>query len=135
MKRKPDSDIDLMTWGPSFERAAWLANMLHIADKKKIADPTDADIEEMREAIGGDPTFEKLSEGNKTLLFCAMLTMRQRLQIYDKLVKFEEEEPGPLLSLLTRMVATIPNYHGLLTVAADEMSEIDGITVHEAWRK
>ena len=135
MKRKPDSDIDLMARGPSFERAAWLANMARMADRKEIADPTDDDIQEMRKAIGDDPTFEKLSDANKTLLFCAMLAIRQRLQIYDELVKFEEEEPGPLLSALTRMVATIPNYHGLLSVAADEMSEIGGTTVHEAWRK
>ena len=135
MKRKPDRDIDLMARGPSFERAAWLANMLRMADRKEIADPTDDDIQEMREAIGDDPTFEKLLDGNKTLLFCAMLTIRQRLQIYDELVKFEEEEPGPLLSALTGMVATIPNYHGLLSVAADEMSEIRGTTVDEAWRK
>ncbi len=33
------------------------------------------------------------------------------------------------------MVETIPNYHGLLSVAADEMSEIRGTTVGEAWRK
>ena len=129
MKRKPDRDIDLMARGPSFERAAWLGNMLRMADRKEIADPTDDDIQEMREAIGDDPTFEKLSDANKTLLFSAMLTIRQRLQIYDELVKFEEEEPGPLLSALTGIVATIPNYHGLLSVAADEMSEIRGITV------
>ena len=134
MKRKPDSDL-LARLGPSFERAAWLANMARMADKKEIADPTDDDIQEMREAIGDDPTFEKLSDANKTLLFCAMLAIRQRLQIYDELVKFEEEKPGPLLSALTRMVATIPNYHGLLSVAADEISEIRGTTVGEAWRK
>jgi hypothetical protein len=135
MKRKPDSGIGLMARGASFERAAWLANMLRMADGKEIADPTDDDIQEMREAVGDDPTFEKLLDSNKTLLFCAMLTIRQRLQIYDELVKFEEEEPGPLLSALTGMVATIPNYHGLLSVAADEMAEIGRTTVHEAWRK
>ena len=135
MARVPDSDIDLMARGPSFERAAWLANMARMADRREIADPTDDDIQEMRKAIGDDPTFEKLSDANKTLLFCAMLTIRQRLHIYDELVKFEEEEPGPLLSALANLVATIPNYHGLLSVAADEMSEIGGTTVHEAWRK
>jgi hypothetical protein len=135
MTRKPDSDIDLMARGPSFQRAAWLANMARIADRREIADPTDDDVQEMRRAIGDDLTFEKLSDANKTLLFRAMLTIRQRLQIYDELVKFEEEEPGPLLSALTGMVATIPNYHGLLSVAADEMSEIGRTTVHEAWRK
>ncbi len=89
--------MDLMARGPSFERAAWLANMLRMADGKEIADPTDDDIQEMREAIGDDPTFEKLLDSNKTLLFCAMLTIRQRLRIYDELVKFEEEKPDPLV--------------------------------------
>jgi len=135
MKRKPANNIDLMARGPSFERAAWLANMLRMADRREIANPTDDDIQEMRRAIGDDLTFEKLSDANKTLLFCAMLTIRQRLQIYDQLVKFEEEEPGRLLSALTGMVATIPKYHGLLSVAADEMSEIRGTTVGEAWRQ
>src|SRR5271166_4888809 len=116
MKRKPANNIDLMARGPSFERAAWLANMLRMADRREIANPTDDDIQEMRRAIGDDLTFEKLSDANKTLLFCAMLTIRQRLQIYDQLVKFEEEEPGRLLSALTGMVATIPKYHGLLSV-------------------
>jgi hypothetical protein len=135
MKRKPDRDIDLMARGASFERTAWLANMARMADRREIADPTADDIQEMREAIGDDPTFEKLSDTNKALLFCAMLAIRKRLQIYDELVKFEDEEPGPLLSALTGVVTTIPNYHGLLSVAADEMSEIGGTTVHEAWRK
>jgi hypothetical protein len=137
MRRKPDSGTNVMARGPSasFERAAWLAKMGRMQDRKEIADPTDDDIQDMREAIGDDPTFEKLSDENKTLLFGAMLTIREQLRIYDGLVKSEEEEPGPLLSALTRVVTTMPNYHGLLSVAADEMSEIDGITVHEAWRK
>jgi hypothetical protein len=135
MKRKPDSDTDLMARGPSFKRAAWLAKMLRMADRKEIADPTDDEIQEMREAVGDDPTFDKLSDANKILLFGAMLTVRQRLQIYDELVKLEEEKPGPLLSVLTGMVTTIPNYHGLLSVVADDMSEIGRTTVHEAWRK
>ena len=39
MKRKPDRDIDLMARGPSFERAAWLANMLRMADGEEIRRP------------------------------------------------------------------------------------------------
>jgi hypothetical protein len=137
MSRKPDSGTNVMARGPSasFKRAAWLAKMGRMQDRKEIADPTDDDIQDMREVIGDDPTFEKLSDANKTLLFGAILTIRQQLRIYDELVKSEEEEPGPLLSALTRIVTTMPNYHGLLSVAADEMSEIDGISVHEAWRK
>jgi hypothetical protein len=70
MTRKPASDIGLMARGPSFERAAWLGNMLRMADRKEIADPTDDDIQEMREAI---PLFrpraaateqERLDEGS-----------------------------------------------------------------------
>ncbi|HZZ25703.1 MAG TPA: hypothetical protein VFE60_25505 [Roseiarcus sp.] len=43
MKRKPESDIDLMARGPSFARMAWLVNMLRMADKREIAEPTDDD--------------------------------------------------------------------------------------------
>ena len=32
---EPDRDIDLMARGPSFERAAWLANMLRMADGRR----------------------------------------------------------------------------------------------------
>jgi hypothetical protein len=137
MKRKPNSDADPTGRGPSasFKRAVWLANMLRMAERKELAEPTHDDIQAMREAIGDDPTFEELSDANKTDLFCAMLNIRQRLQIYDELVKSEEEEPGPLLSALTGMVTTMPNCHGLLTVAADEMSELDGTSVHEARQK
>jgi hypothetical protein len=109
--------------------------MLRMADQKALADPTDSDIQEMRSAIGDDPTFAMLTDANKTFLFCAMLAIRGRLRIYDELVKFEEEEPRPLLSALTAIVATIPNYHGVLSVAADEISEISEISVGEAWRK
>jgi hypothetical protein len=64
-----------------------------------------------------------------------MLAIRGRLRIYDELVKFEEEEPRPLLSALMAIVATIANYHGVLSVVADEISEISEISVGEAWRK
>jgi hypothetical protein len=113
----------------------WLTNMLHLADRKELADPTDGDIQEMRAAIGDDPAFTKLTDANKTFLFCAMLTIRHRLRIYDELVKFEEEEPGPLLSALKAIVAAIPNYHGVLSVAADEISEVSETSVAEAWQK
>jgi hypothetical protein len=134
MKQNSQSDIDPMGRGPSFERAAWLANMLRMADSREIADPTESDIQEMRSAIGDNPIFAELSDANKALLFCALLTIRLRLRIYDELVKFEEEEPRPLLSALMAIVATIPNYHGVLSVAADEISEISEISVGEAWR-
>jgi hypothetical protein len=134
MAKKADGK-HLIARGPSFERAAWLASMLRMAEQRALAEPTEDDIQEMRAAIGDDPTFAKLSDANKALLFCAMLMIRRRLMIYDELVKFEEEEPGPLLSALTAIVAVMPNYHGLLSVIADEMSEVGGTTVSEAWRK
>jgi hypothetical protein len=129
MKRDSESEIDPMGRAPSVERAAWLANMLRMADRREIADPTESDIQEMRSAIGDNPIFAELSDANKALLFCALLTIRLRLRIYDELVKFEEEEPRPLLSALMAVVATIPNYHGVLSVAADEISEISEISV------
>jgi hypothetical protein len=135
MTKRPDRDLGRMTQGPSFKRAVWLASMLRLAEQKALADPTDNDIQEMRVAIGDDPTFAQLSDANRTLLFCAMLTIRLRIQIYDELVKFEEEKPGPLLSALAAIVAVLPNYHGLLSVVADEMSESEETTVGDAWRK
>jgi hypothetical protein len=125
----------LMARGPSFERAAWLTSMLRLSDQKALVDPSDGDIQEMRAAIGDDPAFAKLSDANQALLFSAMLTIRRRLKIYDELVKFEEEQPGPLLSALTAIVAVMPNYHGLLSVVADEMSESEATAVSEAWGK
>jgi hypothetical protein len=108
--------------------------MLRMAEQRALAEPTEDDIQEMRAAIGDDPTFARLSDASKSLMFCAMLTIRRRLEIYDGLVKFEEEEAGPLLSALTRLIVTVPGYHGLLSVAADEISEVRGTTVNEAWR-
>ena len=134
MKRKADGDIDLMARGPSFERMAWLANMLRMADKREFAKPTDDDIREMRNKIGANPLFAKLSDANKAGLFRVMVTVRQRLRIYEKLPEMEEEDIAPLLRVLADFVATVPNYHGLLTVAVDEMSETCGTTVGDAWQ-
>ena len=103
--------------------------------ERRFADPTDDDIQEMREAIGDDPTFKKLLDSNKSLLFCAMLTIRQRLRIYDELLKFGGRRYRPAVRALTGMVATIPNYHGLLSVAADEMAEIGRTTVPRRGRR
>jgi hypothetical protein len=134
MKRKPDSDTDLMARGPSFERAAWLANMRCMAERRELAEPTDGDIQEWRAKVGIDPTFAEQSDANKDEMFRAIVAIRHRLRIYSELVKFEEEDPAPLIRVLADFVATIPNYHGLLTVAADDISEICGTTVSEAWR-
>ena len=131
MTKKASGDISLMAQGPSFERAAWLATMLRIANARAMADPTDDDKQQIRAAIGDNQTFAKLLDADKDRLFSAMLTVRHRLQIYDELVKFEEEEPGPLLSPLTAIVAAIPNYHGVLSVAADE---IGGGLRNQRWR-
>jgi hypothetical protein len=134
MNRKPDSDIDLMARGPSFERAAWLANMARVAVRRLIAVPTADDIQEMRKAIGDDPTFDKLSDTDKTFLFRALLTIRERRRIYSEQVKFEHEDPAPLQRALADLVATMPNYHGLLTAAADKMRENCGTTFRESWQ-
>jgi hypothetical protein len=108
--------------------------MLHLADQKVLANPTDAHIQGMRAAIGDDPAFAKLSDANKALLFSAMLTIRVRRQIYDELVKFEHEDPAPLLRSITDVVATMPKYHSILSVVADDMSENYGMTVSESWQ-
>jgi hypothetical protein len=134
MKRKPDSDIDLMARGPSFERMAWLANMLRMANRREFAEPTDDDIREMRKKIGGNPLFAKLSDANKAELFRVIVTVRQRLRIYERLPEMEEEDIAPLLRVLADFVATVPNYHGLLTVAVDEMSGTCGTTVGDGWQ-
>jgi hypothetical protein len=135
--KKTDDDIRpsaLLSRGPSFERAAWLAKMLRAADQKELADPTEDDIAEMRMALGDDRTFAALPDDKKALLFLAMLTIRERLKIYREWVKFEEEPAGPLLSPLASLAAAIPNSHGLFSVAAAEMSEVRGISIPEAWR-
>jgi len=109
----------VMARGPSYERAARLTNALRMADKKELAD---------------DTSFAMLSDANKATLFRGMLAIRLRLQIYPDLVNFEEEKPGPLLSALKAVVATIADHHGLLTVIVDEMVDIR-LSVNEAWRK
>jgi hypothetical protein len=136
MAKKSDGDRGLaaIARGPSFERAVRLTNALRMEEKRELAEPAAADVQEMRAAIGDDPTFAKLSDANKTLLFCAMLTIRQRLKIYNDLVEFEHEEAGPLLSALNAVVATIPS-HGLLTVIVDEIAADGETTGHEAWTK
>ena len=57
--------------------AAWLAKMRRAVAQKEIFDPTEADIEEMRTAIGDDGAFADLSDANKALLFSVMLTLRR----------------------------------------------------------
>jgi hypothetical protein len=89
----------------------------------------------MRAAIGDNQTFARLLDADKDHMFSAMLTVRHRLQIYDELVKFEEEDPSPLLSALTAIVAAVPNYHGLLSEVADEMREGGETPVGDSWRK
>ena len=92
-----------------FEGIAWLAKRRRAADQKKQSDPTEADESEMREAIGDDPTFEKLLDANKPLLFCAMLTIREQLKSYGELAMFEEESAPVVLDALVRLKLAIPN--------------------------
>ena len=119
----------------SSERAAWLAKMRRAVAQKEILDPTEADIQEMRTAIGDNGAFAKFSDANKALLFSVTLTLRRKLEVYGELLKFEQERAGPLLKTLMAVVADVDNSHGILGKAADEMSEVKGITVSEAWRK
>jgi hypothetical protein len=74
MTTKASGDISLMAQGPSFERAAWLATMLRIANARAMADPSDDDKQEMRAAIGDNQTFARLLDADKDHLFSAMLT-------------------------------------------------------------
>ena len=132
MARKPPPW--LLDQGP-FEGIAWLAKRRRAADQKKLSDPTEADIAEMRAAIGDDPTFEKLSGADKTLLFCAMLTIREQLKIYGELAMFEEESAPAVLDALVRLKLAIPNASVPFRAVRDEMSEERGITVLEAEQK
>ena len=79
------------------ERDAWLAKMRRAVAQKEMFDPTEADIAEMRAAIGDNRAFEKLSDANKALLFCVMLTLREQLEVYGEHAMFEQERPaGPV---------------------------------------
>ena len=103
--------------------------------QKEMFDPTEADIQEMRAAIGDNGAFAKFSDANKALLFSVMLTLRRKLEVYGERLKFEQEPAGPLLKALVGVVAAVDNSHGVLGKVANEMSEVKGITVSEAWRK
>jgi hypothetical protein len=54
-------------------------------------DPTEADILEMRAAIGDNGAFAKFSKANETLLFSVMLTLRRKLEVYGERVRSEQE--------------------------------------------
>jgi hypothetical protein len=108
--------------------------MLRMAEKRELAVPTGGDIQEWRAKVSNDPTFAEQSDASKDEMFRVIVTIRHRLQIYSELVKSEEEDPAPLIRALADLVATIPHYHGLLTVAADDLSELCETTVSEAWR-
>jgi hypothetical protein len=122
-----------MTQGESFENAAWLANMLIAIEKRALFEPTDDEIRKMRAKIGDSPLFATLSDANKAELLRVILTVRLKLETYDRLSKFEQGSIAPLLRVLADFVATIPNHHGLLGVAADEISEGRSATVSETW--
>jgi hypothetical protein len=112
----------------SSEREAWLAKMRLAVAQKEMFDATEADIAEMRAAIGDNGAFVKFSDANEALLFSVMLTLRRKLEIYGERVRSEQQRAGPLLSVL----AKLSKAHDLLGVAADEMSEVSGTTVAEA---
>ena len=119
----------------SSERAAWLAEMRRAVAQKEMFDPAEADIAEMRAAIGDNGAFAKFSDANKALLFSVLLTLRRKLEVYNERLKFEQEPADPLLKALVGVVAAVDNSHGVLGKVANERSEVKGITVSEAWRK
>jgi hypothetical protein len=133
MAKKSDDSASLMAHGESFENAAWLANMRIAIEKRGLFEPTDGEIQNMRAKIGDSPLFAKLSDTNKAELFRVMLTVRLKLETYDRLSKFEQEHIAGLLRVLGDFVATIPRHHSLLSVVADGISEIRSTTVSEAW--
>jgi hypothetical protein len=103
------------------ERNAWLAEMGYAVAQKEIVDPTEADIQEMRAAIGDNGAFAKFSDANKALLFSFMLTLRRKLEVYGENVGFEKE-----------LAAEVSKTHGRLSVAADKMREAGWTTAAEA---
>jgi hypothetical protein len=133
MAKKFDDSASLMAHGESFENAAWLANMRIAIEKRRLFEPTDDEIQKMRAKIGDSPLCAKLSDANKAELFRVMLTVRLKLETYDRLSKFEQAHIAGLLRVLADFVATIPRHHGLLSVVADDISQIRSTTVSEAW--
>ncbi len=134
MARK--SKADIRPFGlSSFERTAWLAKRRRAADRKELAEPTEADIAEMRLALRDYQTFARLPDDKESLLFCAMLTIREQLKIYGELVKFEDEPAGQALSALIQLGSAIPNASAAFRAVTAEMSEERGITVPEAQQK
>jgi hypothetical protein len=109
--------------------------MLRMAERKELAEPSDDEIQNMLAAVGADPTFASLPDDGKSLLLLGMFNTRLRLQIYPDLVDFERETPGPLLAALTDVLNAIADRHGLLTIVVDQIAEIRGVTVSEAWRR
>jgi hypothetical protein len=75
--KKAGYNIRPLTRRTSSERDAWLAEMRHAVAQKGMFDPTEADILEMRAAIGDNGAFAKFSKANETLLFSVMLTLRR----------------------------------------------------------
>ena len=106
----------------SSERIAWLAKMRLAVARKEMFDPAEADIAEMRAVIGDNKAFAKFSGANETLLFCVMLTLKRKLEVYGERVRSEQERTGAGRSVL----AKLSKVHGLLSAAADEMNEVGG---------
>ena len=119
----------------SSERAAWLAKMRRAVAKKEILDPTEADIQEMRTAIGDNGAFAKSPTPTRPSCSASRSHCGGNSKSTASSSEFEQERAGPLLKTLMAVVADVDNSHGVLGKAADEISEVKGITVSEAWRK
>jgi hypothetical protein len=107
----------------SSERAAWLAKMRRAVAQKEIFDPTEADIQEIRAAIGDNGAFAKFSKANEALLFSVILTLGRKLEVHGENVRFEKE-----------LAAEVSKTHGRLSVVADKMREAGWTTAVEARR-
>jgi hypothetical protein len=99
------------------ERDGWLAEMRYAVAQRKMSDPTEADIAEIRAAIGDNGAFAEFSDPNEAALFSVMLTLRRKLEVY----RSEKE-----------LAAKLSKAHGLLSGVADEIREVGWTTAAEA---
>jgi hypothetical protein len=132
-RRRPVAEHEIAR-GLSLERASRLVNAIRMRDERELAAPTTNDVHGMRSKIGDSPPFNGLSGGDQDLLLSVIHTIRLKIQVYDDYPKMREEKPGTLLMATSKLIAATSSY-GLMTVVADKMSHILGITIDEAGEK
>ena len=88
----------------------------------------------MRAKIGDSPLFAKLSDTNKAELFRVMLTVRLKLETYDRLSKFEQEHIAGLLRVLGDLSRPSPATTASSAWSRTASARIRSTTVSEAWR-